>query len=132
MEDILTLSQHTQQSAKKILAATGIIPTWENIGATVHIVGSLKSGLIMKNKDIDLHIYTDRLDIAESFSVMQQLAEKMPLREVNYRNGIDTEEECIEWHALYEDKDRNIWKLLIKQKSILFPEHLHQACLIIK
>ncbi len=110
MEDILTLSQHTQQSARKILADTGIIPAWESIGATVNVVGSLKSELMMKNRDIDLHIYTDKLDISESFSVMQRLAERLPLREIQYKNGIDTEEECIEWHALYEDKNMNVWK----------------------
>jgi hypothetical protein len=30
---------------------------------------------MMKSRDIDMHIYTDKLDIAESFSVMQNLAE---------------------------------------------------------
>lgn len=89
---------------------TGIIPAWESIGATVNIIGSLRSGLLMKSRDIDLHIYTERLDIAESFSVVRELAERLPLREVLYRNGIDTEEECIEWHAMYEDRDANIWK----------------------
>ncbi len=107
--NILTLSEHTQQSARKILADAGIIPAWESIGATVNIVGALKSGL-MKNRDIDLHIYTDKLNVAESFSVMQQLAEKLFLREIQYKNLIDTEEECIEWHALYEDTNLNVWK----------------------
>ncbi len=108
--DILKLSQHNLQSARKILADTGIIPAWESIGATVHIVGSLKSGLMMKNLDIDLHIYTEKLDISESFSVMQQLAERLPFKEIQYKNGIDTEEESIEWHALYEDKNLKTWK----------------------
>jgi hypothetical protein len=110
--DILKLAEQTQQAAQKILEKSGIIPAWESIGATVNIVGSLKSGLMMKNKDIDLHIYTDRLDVSESFSVMQQLAERLPLKEIAYRNLIDTEEECIEWHALYQDL-RNLefpWK----------------------
>ncbi len=108
--NILKLSEHTQQSAWQLLEDTGIIPAWKSIGASVHIVGSLKSGLMMKNLDIDLHIYTEKLDISESFSVMQQLAERLPLREIQYKNGIDTEEECIEWHTLYEDKNLKTWK----------------------
>lgn len=108
--DILKLAEHNQQSAWKVLEDTGIIRTWESIGAAVNIVGSLKSGLLIKNRDIDLHIYTDKVNIPESFSVMQELAERLPLKEVQYKNLIDTEEECIEWHALYEDKDMNIWK----------------------
>lgn len=108
--DILELALHNQQTAWKILEHTGIIPAWERIGATVHLVGSLKSGLLAKSKDIDLHIYTDKLDIAESFSVIQELAERLSLKEVQYKNLIQTEEECIEWHALYEDEKLNSWK----------------------
>ncbi len=108
--DILGLALHNQQTAWTILEHTGIIPAWQRIGATVHLVGSLKSGLLAKSKDIDLHIYTDTLDIAASFSVMQELAERLSLKEVHYKNLIQTEEECIEWHALYEDEELNTWK----------------------
>ncbi len=108
--DILELALHNQQTAWTILEHTGIVPAWERIGATVHLVGSLKSGLLAKSKDIDLHIYTDKLDVAESFSVMQELAKRLSLKEVQYKNLIQTEEECIEWHALYEDEELSTWK----------------------
>lgn len=108
--DILELALHNQQTAWNILEHTGIIPAWERIGATVHLVGSLKSGLLAKSRDIDLHIYTDTLNIAASFSVMQELAERLSLKEIHYNNLIQTEEECIEWHAIYEDEDMNTWK----------------------
>ena len=83
--DILELALHNQQTAWKILEHTGIIPAWEHIGATVHLVGSLKSGLLAKSRDIDLHIYTDTLDITTSFSVMQELAERLSLKEIRFR-----------------------------------------------
>lgn len=108
--DILELALHNQQTAWNILEHTGIIPAWERIGATVHLVGSLKSGLLAKSRDIDLHICTDTLNIAASFSVMQELAERLSLKEVQFKNLIQTEEECIEWHAIYEDEDMNTWK----------------------
>ena len=108
--DILELALHNQQTAWKILEHTGIIPAWERIGATVHLVGSLKSGLLAKSRDIDLHIYTDTLNIAASFSVIKELAERLSLREIQFKNLIQTEEECIEWHVLYEDGDRSTWK----------------------
>lgn len=108
--NILELAEQTQQSARKLLEDTRIIPAWESIGATVNIIGSLKSGLMI-NKDIDMHIYTEKPDVAESFSVIQGLAERLPLKEIHYKNLIDTEEECIEWHAIYEDKNMNSWKL---------------------
>ena len=108
--DILELARHNQQTAWKILEHTGIIPAWEHIGAIVHLVGSLKSGLLAKNRDIDLHIYTETLDIGASFSVMQELTERLSLKEVHYKNLIQTEEESIEWHAIYEDENGNTWK----------------------
>lgn len=108
--DILEIAKQNQQTAWNVLEHTGIIPAWERIGATVHLVGSLKSGLLAKNRDMDFHIYTDKLNVAESFSVMQELAERLPLKEVQYKNLIQTEEECIEWHALYEDQEMNTWK----------------------
>lgn len=108
--DILELAKQNQQTAWKVLEETGIIPAWERIGATVHLVGSLKSGLLAKSKDIDMHIYTEKLDVTESFSVMQELAGRLSLKEIQYKNLIQTEEECIEWHALYEDKEMNTWK----------------------
>lgn len=108
--DIFELARLNQQTAWKILEHTGIVQAWERIGATVNLVGSLRSGLLAKNRDIDIHIYTDELDIAESFSVMQELAGRLPLKEVCYKNLIQTEEECIEWHALYEDEECNTWK----------------------
>ena len=115
--DILELALHNQQTAWNILEHTGIIPAWERIGATVHLVGSLKSGLLAKSRDIDLHIYTDTLNIAASFSVMQELAERLSLKEVQFKNLIQTEEECIEWHAIYEDEDMNTWKFDMIRKG---------------
>ena len=56
--DILELALYNQQTAWKILEHTGIIPAWERIGATVHLVGSLKSGLLAKSRDIDLSLFS--------------------------------------------------------------------------
>ncbi len=104
------LAEQNQQAAWKILEETGIIPAWEGVGATVNLVGSLKSGLMMKSRDIDLHIYTDQLVLSDSFSVMEKLAENLSLKEIQYINLIDTEEECIEWHVGYDDNESSRWK----------------------
>jgi len=101
--DIIKLAERNQQAGWQILEDTRIIQSWEQIGATVNLIGSLKSGLLMKSRDIDMHIYTDQLSISESFSVIKELAERLSLKEIHYINGIDTKEECIEWHILYED-----------------------------
>ena len=73
-------------------------------------VGSFRSGVWANCFDLDIDIYTDRLDVGESFSVIRELAERLPLQEIQYRNLIHTEEECMEWHALYKDREQNTWK----------------------
>ena len=42
-----------QQLAWNILENTRIVSVWESLGARTNIVGSLKTGLLMKNRDID-------------------------------------------------------------------------------
>lgn len=109
--DIFTLAEQNRQAAWKILETTGIIRAWEDIGARVNIVGSLKSGLMAKHKDIDMHIYTDAPDAAESFSVIRRFAANPAVKEIHYKNLLDTEEACIEWHVLYrEDGSAESWK----------------------
>ena len=46
--DIHELARQNQQSAWKVLEDTCIIEAWERIGATVHLVGSLRTGLLAK------------------------------------------------------------------------------------
>lgn len=109
--DILELSERNQQIAWKIIEETRIIPIWENIGAEVNLVGSLKTGLLVKHRDIDLHVYSAPLSLSDSFSAIAKLAHNPRIRRVEYVNLIDTEEKCIEWHAWYENDDHQLWQM---------------------
>lgn len=109
--DIFELAEHNQRTAWEVLEETGIILAWESIGATVNLVGSLKTGLLMKRRNIDIHIYSQTLDISESFSVIQNMAHKSIFKDILYKNLINIKEERIEWHVKYEDKEHNIWDL---------------------
>ncbi len=108
-KDLFQLAEQNKKTACQIIEGFRIIQLWESIGAKVNIVGSLQTGLLI-HKDIDMHIYSDKLSIFDSFSVMAKLAEQLPLIDIQYKNLIDTEEECLEWHARYEDKNKDIWK----------------------
>lgn len=107
----LQTAARNQARAWKVIEETNVIRLWQEIGAEVNLVGSLKSGLLMKNLDIDFHIYTDGLDISRSFSVMQKLAGHPSVKEIQYKNLIYTPEECIEWHAWYADEEQRMWQL---------------------
>ena len=65
--NILELAKRNQQKAWEIIEDTRIVRIWEGIGAKVNLVGSLRTGLLMKHRDIDFHIYTSPLDLSASF-----------------------------------------------------------------
>ena len=73
--NVLELAERNQQKAWEIIEGTHIIQIWEEIGAKVNLVGSLRTGLLMKHRDIDFHIYTSSLNLHDSFRAMAELAE---------------------------------------------------------
>lgn len=109
--DLLDIATLNQQKARSIIKDTRIIPIWESVGAKVNLVGSLKTGLLMKHRDIDFHIYSSPLSLADSFRAMAVLAENPSVQKIEYTNLLDTEEECIEWHAWYQDREGELWQI---------------------
>lgn len=89
------------------MRGAGVIEAWESVGATVNLVGSVRSGLVMKNLDIDFHIYT-----GEPMEKLSRLAISRfkGVRDVQFRNLLNTEEECLEWHAWYDDAEGVTWQ----------------------
>lgn len=111
MDHILEISKQNELRAWKIIKDADIIAIWQSIGAEVNLVGSLKMGLLMKHRDIDFHIYTDSLNISDSFTAIKKLAENPSIKRIEYNNLMDTDEKCIEWHAWYLDEDEQLWQL---------------------
>lgn len=111
MENILQLAEANQKRAHQVIEDSGVIEAWQSIGATINLIGSLKMGLLMKHRDIDFHIYTDKFSIAESFSAIAKLAANQNICRVSYTNLLDAEDACIEWHAWYKDEQGDEWQL---------------------
>lgn len=109
MKHIKEIAEKNQQKAWEIIRDTNVIGIWQDAGATIHLVGSLKTGLLVKHRDIDFHIYTEWLNVADSFSVMMKLAQHPCIKRIEYGNLIESVEKCIEWHAWYEDDCKNLW-----------------------
>lgn len=109
--DILELAKRNQQKAWEIIEDTRIVRIWEGIGAKVNLVGSLRTGLLMKHRDIDFHIYTSPLDLSASFRAMAELAENTSVKKIEYTNLLHTVEACIEWHAWYQDMEGELWQM---------------------
>ena len=109
--DILELAKRNQQKAWEIIEDTRIVRIWEGMGAKVNLVGSLRTGLLMKHRDIDFHIYTSPLDLSASFRAMAELAENTSIKRIEYTNLLHTAEACIEWHAWYQDMEGELWQM---------------------
>lgn len=109
--DYIDIATRYQQKAWKIVEDIRIVPIWENVGAKVNLVGSLKTGLLMKHRDIDFHIYTSPLNLSDSFRAMARLAENTSIKRIECINLLHTVEECIEWHAWYQDTESELWQI---------------------
>ena len=72
INNIEIIAQNNLEKAELVIKNSGVRQAWESIGAAVNQVGSMAMGLLMKHRDIDFHIYTDKLDIAESFKAVQK------------------------------------------------------------
>ncbi len=100
-----------QQEARSVIDRTGIVDIWSSIGATINLVGSLKTGLLVNNRDIDFHIYTDPFSLSDSFAAIARLAANPGIHEIRYKNLLNSPDQCIEWHAYYKDSGSNLWQI---------------------
>ena len=109
--NVLELAERNQQKAWEIIEDTHIIQIWEGIGAKVNLVGSLRTGLLMKHRDIDFHIYTSSLNLHDSFRAMAELAKNTSVKKIECVNLLYTVEACVEWHAWYQDMVGELWQI---------------------
>lgn len=95
---LLELADRNRREALSILETLQIEAIWHSVGATPHLVGSLRSGLLMKHLDIDLHIYSPApLHIGDSFAALSRIARNSGIRKIEYANLLDAEDNCLEW-----------------------------------
>ena len=108
--EIAAIADSMLTRAGEVVRLSGVHEAWEGIGAEVHTVGSMATGLMMKHRDIDFHIYTDTLDPAESFRAISRICANPAVSHLEYRNLAATEEACLEWHIRY-DLDGEPWQI---------------------
>ena len=101
MNDIEFIAQNNFEKALLVIEKSNVRQAWESIGAEVHQVGSMAMGLLMKHRDIDFHIYTGKLNVSESFKVIEKLCANPAVTRMEYRNLADTAEACLEFHIWF-------------------------------
>ena len=90
-ESLLALAAENQRRACTVLAELQAEAAWRSAGATTHLVGSLRTGLLMTHRDIDLHIYSPVLSPEGSFAAMARIARNPRIRRIEYANLLDAE-----------------------------------------
>lgn len=108
---LIEIAQTNQQRAHEIIQELNLIPLWASINVEAHLVGSLRMGLLMKHLDIDLHLYSDPVSLADDFRIIARLAQNHRIKQIEYANLLDTEEACLEWHLHYEDPLNQMWQI---------------------
>ncbi len=94
--NIFDIAKQNQEKAWQVIKNTNIIQIWEDAGAKINLVGSLRTGLLMKHRDIDFHIYSSPLNLTDSFQAMARLAENPSIKRIECANLLHTAEACIE------------------------------------
>lgn len=118
MTNLIQLAETQKQRAFEVIETSGVVRAWENIGAQIHLVGSLKIGVLAKHRDIDFHIYTADLDVGQSFDVMTAICCHPQIKRCEFNNLAETEECCFEWHAWFEDCLNKLWQIdMIQMKQ---------------
>lgn len=105
----LKFAKENQKKAFEIIEKTKVLECWQSIGAEINLIGSLKMGLLCKHLDIDFHIYTPTLEVAQSFAAIAKLANNPKIIHIEYRNLLEEEDQYLEWHALYQDEQ--LWQI---------------------
>lgn len=110
--DILELANRQQAKAWDVIHKSRVMEAWEDIGAAVNLVGSLKIGVLAKHRDIDFHIYTPELDVKQSFKAISTICSRPQVVKCEFANLSATEECCLEWHVWFlDDEDKETWQI---------------------
>lgn len=59
MKQIEEIAAKNQEKTWEIIRNTNVMGIWQDAGATIKLVGSLRTRLLVKHRDIDFHIYTE-------------------------------------------------------------------------
>ncbi len=109
---MLQTAGKNQKRALEIIQELNITDIWQKYGCKANLIGSLATGLLMKNRDIDFHIYSkETFSIDNSFKAIAEIAQNKQIKRITYDNLLDMEDMCLEWHAYYEDQDGLLWQI---------------------
>ena len=103
-QQIAAIAARNTEKARQIIRDTGIIEIWKSAGAEINLIGSLSTGLFMKHRDIDFHIYSTILRPEDDFAALAKLAANPAVKRIEYGNLLDTEGELWQLDMIHIEK----------------------------
>lgn len=111
MENLENVAESNLQKAFEIIRELKIEKIYEELNSTCNLVGSVKTGLLMSHLDIDFHVYSDEFSVEKSFNAIAKISQNPKIKEVFYKNLLEEDDMCLEWHLLYEEVPERIWTI---------------------
>ena len=111
MENLENIAESNLQKAFEIIRELKIEKIYEELNSTCNLVGSIKTGLLMSHLDIDFHVYSDEFSVEKSFNAIAKISQNPKIKEVFYKNLLEEDDMCLEWHLLYEEVPERIWTI---------------------
>lgn len=111
MDKINNLSNQNLAKARQIIEELRIKEIWESLDSTCNLVGSVRTGLLLNHLDIDFHTYSDDFSIETSFKAISKISKNPKIKEISYKNLLNAEDMCLEWHLSYEENPDRIWTI---------------------
>ena len=109
-DPLLKQSWELHCRAEQFLRNSGLLEAWESVGAKVRCVGSFRTGLMMKDRDIDLHVYTENLDPERAREALKPFSTS-PGAQLTCIDNAGTAENCLEWHLRMPDGSGDLWSI---------------------
>ena len=108
--EINALALSVQSEAHNVLATSSIASVWREAGCKVNLVGSLRMGLLISHRDIDLHVYSRNITEESTFAIAAKIASLPGVVDLKAINGLRTDECCMAWHVNYVAENGTEWK----------------------
>lgn len=111
IKQIIELSERNLSKAYRIIKELQIKEIWESLGSTCNLVGSVKNRLLLNHLDIDFHTYSEPFSITKSFQAIARICEHPGIQNATYKNLLEAEDRCLEWHLSYLDNENCCWTI---------------------
>lgn len=115
MEEFLEIAEKNYATARMIIKDLQIREIWNEFNYKAHLVGSVKTKLIMLNRDVDFHVYSDFFEFERSFRAIAKISGNSRIKRFSCYNFLNDYDKSLDWHLHYLDGDEKDWRIDIIQ-----------------